>query len=570
MTQTITKRWQIAPHVPEPVQQALIEFPPLLRQLLFNRGITDAESARSYILGEPLGDTNPLLMSGMPAAVDTLHQAVQSQSPIAIYGDYDVDGVTASALLYEFLQKLGLEARVYIPNRFDEGYGVNLEAIQTLADEGIKLIITVDCGIRSTQEIALANNLGMGVIITDHHLPGDILPEALAVVNPHQEGDVYPYKYLAGVGLAYKLAQAYLQVFPVEGVSADDWLDLVALGTVADVAPLTGENRFLVRKGLQLMRGENRQGLFSLCKVAGVNMERLTASHIGFWIAPRLNAAGRMDSAVAAFDLLTSRDLFTAGTLAQQLHQQNSQRKEVTAQIQSYALAAAQELSSDNLVIFVSSPDFNEGVVGLAAGRVVDAVYKPTIIGHQSEESTKASCRSIPEFNIHDALEQCRDLLERFGGHAMAAGLTVRNENQAAFIERINQIAKSQLAGLDLRPSLNIDREIFLDKLEPAHIPGIMEDVSLLEPTGCENPSALFCSRDVEVVNWRTVGSDGQHLKLTLKSGSHTFDAIAFGMGYWAGKLPDTIDIVYTFDENEFNGRTILQLRIEDIQPSSG
>lgn len=570
MTQTITKRWQIAPHVPEPVQQVLIEFPPLLRQLLFNRGITDAESARSYILGEPLGDTNPLLMSGMPAAVDTLHQAVQSQSPIAIYGDYDVDGVTASALLYEFLQKLGLEARVYIPNRFDEGYGVNLEAIQTLADEGIKLIITVDCGIRSTQEIALANNLGMGVIITDHHLPGDILPEALAVVNPHQEGDVYPYKYLAGVGLAYKLAQAYLQVFPVEGVSADDWLDLVALGTVADVAPLTGENRFLVRKGLQLMRSVNRQGLFSLCKVAGVNMERLTASHIGFWIAPRLNAAGRMDSAVAAFDLLTSRDLFTAGTLAQQLHQQNSQRKEVTAQIQSYALAAAQELSSDNLVIFVSSPDFNEGVVGLAAGRVVDAVYKPTIIGHQSEESTKASCRSIPEFNIHDALEQCRDLLERFGGHAMAAGLTIRNENQAAFVERINQIAKSQLAGLDLRPSLNIDREIFLDKLEPAHIPGIIEDVSLLEPTGCENPSALFCSRDVEVVNWRTVGSDGQHLKLTLKSGSHTFDAIAFGMGYWAGKLPDTIDIVYTFDENEFNGRTILQLRIEDIQPSLG
>lgn len=562
-----TKRWVISPRIPASINTALNEFSPLLRQLLYNRGISDPKTAWAYLRGEASRSTDPFLMTDMSQAVEILHDAITSSANIAVYGDYDVDGVTSSALLFEFFRDLGVEARVYIPNRFDEGYGLNMEAIDTLASEGIQLIITVDCGIRSVNEVARAKALGMKVIVTDHHMPGEDLPQADAVINPKQPNDIYPYKDMAGVGLAYKLVQAYLDRYPTEGIKAERWLDLVALGTVADIAPLTDENRALVKAGLINLRQVNRQGVFSLCQVAGVRLENITAGNIGFGIGPRLNAAGRIEAATNAFHLLTATDLFTAGMLAQQLDTQNKQRKEIQDDIQIRALEMALSADPCSPILFAASPDFSEGVVGLAASRVVEAVYRPAIIGHQGEGKIVASCRSIPEFNIVAALDQCKDLLVRHGGHAMAAGLTIKDENLPEFLERLNQVAHNVLDGMELSPSIYIDREIVLDRVRPQDIPEILEDVSLMEPTGNSNPGVLFCSRNCQVRNVRVM-SEGQHLKMNLRTGDHDWEGVAFRHGHWLNNLPAEIDIAYTFEVNTWNGRQTMQLNIRDIKPS--
>ncbi|MEA4959642.1 MAG: single-stranded-DNA-specific exonuclease RecJ [Anaerolineaceae bacterium] len=563
------KRWIISPLIPNSVKQELRDFSPLLRQLLYNRGIETSSEAESFLTYQTNFSANPLLLKDMPEAVRLIHEALQDGSMVAIYGDYDVDGVTASALLYEFFRSLGLTPRVYIPNRFDEGYGLNLDAMQQLAGEGIGLLITVDCGIRSVDEVREARARGMKVIVSDHHLPGSVLPPADAIINPRQPGDPYPYKHLAGVGLAYKIASAYLATYPTAGLDADHWLDLVAAGTVADLADLTGENRALVKRGLDEMRKVNRQGLFSLSQVAGVKLDRVTASNIGFILGPRLNAAGRLDTATAAFELLVSENLFEAAALAQQLDNQNAYRKELTQKIQEAAIAEALSSDPDKLIIFAASKEFNEGVVGLAASRVVEALYKPAIIGYQDDGFVKASCRSIKEFNITAALDQCSDLLIRYGGHSVAAGLTVANENLPALLERLNNLAVASIGNLELVPELWIDYEISLAKVRPEHIPGIMDDVARLEPTGQKNPDVLFCSRNLQVISSRVLGN-GQHLKMNLRAGDSVYEAIAFRQGQWQTTLPSTIDIAYTFDKNEYQGRTTLQLNVRDLKPSLG
>lgn len=563
------KRWIISPLIPNSVKQELRDFSPLLRQLLYNRGIETSSEAESFLTYQTNFSANPLLLKDMPEAVRLIHEALQDGSMVAIYGDYDVDGVTASALLYEFFRSLGLTPRVYIPNRFDEGYGLNLDAMQQLAGEGIGLLITVDCGIRSVDEVREARARGMKVIVSDHHLPGSVLPPADAIINPRQPGDPYPYKHLAGVGLAYKIASAYLATYPTAGLDADHWLDLVAAGTVADLADLTGENRALVKRGLDEMHKVNRQGLFSLSQVAGVKLDRVTASNIGFILGPRLNAAGRLDTATAAFELLVSENLFEAAALAQQLDNQNAYRKELTQKIQEAAIAEALSSDPDKLIIFAASKEFNEGVVGLAASRVVEALYKPAIIGYQDDGFVKASCRSIKEFNITAALDQCSDLLIRYGGHSVAAGLTVANENLPALLERLNNLAVASIGNLELVPELWIDYEISLAKVRPEHIPGIMDDVARLEPTGQKNPDVLFCSRNLQVISSRVLGN-GQHLKMNLRAGDSVYEAIAFRQGQWQTTLPSTIDIAYTFDKNEYQGRTTLQLNVRDLKPSLG
>ena len=564
----LKKRWVIAPLLPSDIKQTLRDYPPFLRQLLFNRGITTAEAAKAYLGIDSPTPTDPFLMLGMREAIAVIDQAIQAGENITIYGDYDTDGVTASSLLFEFFSQLGHEPRVYIPNRFDEGYGLNLDAVELLASEGTQLLITVDCGIRSLQEVQRAKDLGMRVIVTDHHQPGDHLPQADAVINPHQPTDPYPYKELAGVGLAFKLAEAWLQTHPNPAIDLNQWLDLVAIGTVVDVAPLTGENRSLVKRGLALMRQPQRQGLFSLAQVASINPAKFNAGHLGFAIGPRLNAAGRMESALDAFRLLTSQDIFEAGWLAQQLDSLNSSRKEITNQIIESTMAIIAEQDQNLPVLFSASPDYNSGVVGLAAGRLTEAYYKPAIIGSIEGDLIKASCRSIPEFDINHALDQCSDLLVRHGGHPMAAGLTVRAENAQAFQERINQIARESFSGIDLTPVLHIDYEIALEKLQPEHFPGILGAVEQLEPTGASNPSALFCSRNCNVLRKNTVGK-GEHLKLVLGAGSNQLDAIAFRQGAMLENLPDYVDIAYTIEINEFNGRSTMQLNVRDIQPAA-
>ncbi|MEA3326010.1 MAG: single-stranded-DNA-specific exonuclease RecJ, partial [Chloroflexota bacterium] len=527
LDQPLPKIWRVHHPIPDDISKSLHEFSPLLRQLLYNRGYQDPESAAAFLAGTVTFPTDPFLLSGMAQAVARLNRAIRDGERIVVYGDYDADGVTSTALLIGFLSSLGVEARPYIPDRYEEGYGLNEQAIRQLAEEGTDLVITVDCGVRAVKEVSLANDLGIDVIVSDHHVPGADLPPAFAVIDPKQLGDPYPEKYLAGVGLAYKLVQAYLTQYPQEGVCADDWLDLVAIGTVVDLAPLKGENRMLVRAGLEKIRRDPRQGIFSLAQVARIDLNKCNASNLGFGLGPRLNAAGRMESALTSFNLLTTSNPRSAGQLAQLLDSYNKERQDITQEIRETASDMVLSEDPEAVLFFAAHPDFSEGVVGLAASRLVESYYRPSIVGHQGETFTVASCRSIPEFHITRALDECADLLVRHGGHAVAAGFTVRNENKDALVARLRENAAAQLGEMELIPELKIDRKIKLDKLTGKHISTIMEDLHKLEPTGRGNPEPVFASYDVAVRYARAVGRESSHLKLTLQAGANNFDAIA-------------------------------------------
>ncbi|MBI1856046.1 MAG: single-stranded-DNA-specific exonuclease RecJ [Chloroflexi bacterium] len=563
---THTKRWLVQPPLTPQADENLVKFPPILRQILFNRGYaTDAE-ARAFLKAEPDFDPNPFQLTGMDAAVKRIRIAIEQREPIAIYGDYDVDGVTSTALLVEALHGLGADVRGYIPNRFDEGYGLNKDALDHLKADGVTLVITVDCGIRSPDEALHARTIGLDLVISDHHHPaeGD-LPPALAVINPKQHGDAYPDKDLAGVGIAYKIAEAlfiYDQPSTVNG-QLNDLLDLVALGTVADLAPLVGENRVLVRKGLKQIRETKRQGLFSLANVAEVSLQKITSGNIGFMLGPRLNASGRLESALASLELLTTTDFMRAGQLAQQLDVQNRQRQAITRSMQEQAEAIAMSEDPNAYLLFAAHEDFNPGVVGLAASRLSETHYRPAIVAARGAEETRGSCRSIPEFHITDALDQCADLLVRHGGHRAAAGFTVRNEKLSELVTRLKSIAEAQLSREDLRPTMTADVEVALSQLNF----DLLKHLEYFQPTGYGNPDPVFVSRDVKVKASRTVGADGRHLKLTLDDErGMTFDAIGFRIGNLQAHLPSRLDVMYMLEANEYNGRSSLQLNLKDVK----
>ena len=561
----ITKRWLIAPRLSPEQNTALSEFDPIMRQLLVNRGFTTPFDAKTYLHATPPTDTQPMKMSGMAAGSDRIANAIRKRESIAVYGDYDADGVSACALLTQALDDLDAEVQVYIPNRFEEGYGLNKKALRSLKDQGVKLVITVDCGVRDLEEVAYAREIGLELIITDHHHPGAELPDAVAVINPKQEGDDYPEKNLSGVGLAYKLAEAiYLEHYDKTPEDVEKFLDLVALGTVADLVPLTGENRALVRAGIDKLRHPQRQGLQALMGISGLQPKQINAEHIGFALGPRINAAGRLTTALSAYYLLTAKDVATAGRLAQELDNQNRTRQRITRDMQAEALRIALQKGPQAYLLAAAHEEFNPGVVGLAAARLVDAQYRPSIVGHIGEEYTRASCRSIPEFHITKALDKCQDLLERHGGHAAAAGFTVRNENYDLLIEQLNSIAISELSDLDLRPTLNVDSEVQLASLQSQ----LLNNLEQLQPTGQGNPKASFVSRGLIVKKSQLVGHDKNHLKLSVTDGKITFDAIAFRQGHWYAQMPDFIDLLYNFEINEFGGRQYLQLNVKDIKDS--
>ena len=560
-----TKRWVIQPPITPQAREALTAFPPILQQTLFNRGMCTDADARTFLRAQPNFNNDPFQFTGMQTAVDRIQYALTHHEPIAIYGDYDVDGVTATALMVETLQKLGADVRGYIPNRFDEGYGLNKDALDSLKADGVKLVITVDCGIRSPDEALHARAIGLDLIISDHHHPdGDSLPSALAVINPKQRSDSYPDKDLAGVGIAYKIAEALFRAQPsTDGFQLNDVLDLVALGTVADLAPLVGENRVLVRKGLKQIRETKRQGLFSLAGVADVKINKVTAGNIGFVLGPRLNASGRLESALASLELLTTADFMRAGQLAQQLDVQNRQRQSITRSMQQQAEEIALSHDPEAFLLFAAHAEFNAGVVGLAASRLTEMYYRPAVVAAQGADETRGSCRSIPEFHITDALDQCKDLLVRHGGHAAAAGFTVKNQNLPELVARLKSIAKDQLSGKDLRQTLTADMEVSLAEINF----DVLKHLSYLEPTGYGNPDAVFVSRDVKVRASRAVGSEGKHLKLTFEDKYGTyFDAIGFRLGHLQSSLSSRVDVMYTLEANEWNGRTTLQLNLKDVK----
>ncbi len=562
-----TKRWKISQPIPADIDQQLQAYPRILRQALYNRGYTTMQTAEQYLqAGCPHYD--PFGLTGMDAAVDRLLYAVDNGEPVAIYGDYDVDGVTATVLLTEVLRALGADARPYIPNRFEEGYGLNNDALDALAADGVKVVVTVDCGIRSLAEVQHGLDAGLEMIVSDHHSPLGDVPTARAVICQRQPGDAYPDKNLAGVGLAYKIAEALFQRRPQGSAQAADWLDLVALGTVADVVPLTGENRYLVRAGIERIRQGQRQGLFSLIRAAGLEHNRCSANDIGFFIGPRLNAAGRIDTAMAAVNLLLSPELETAGLLAQELNNRNQRRQELTRSLQTVAESMVSADGAKHLLCAIS-PEFQKeegpGVIGLVAARLAETYYRPAIVGAQDREFTRASCRSIDEFHITQALDECKDLMVRHGGHAKAAGFTVRNENLPELVERMQAIADRELDGQDLRPALKADLCVSLREMNPSVV---FECLDRLEPTGMDNRELVFVTRGVRPLYPKTVGAEGGHLKMSVSENGIVFSAIAFRQGHWVSSMPERIDILYTYEKNYYNGNVSIQLNIRDLKPT--
>jgi len=560
----LDKKWIIAEKISPEINQKMEEFPPILRQLLMNRGIADPEEAKQFLAPTENQIHDPFLLLNMETAITRILTAVKNGEKIAIYGDYDVDGVTASVLLVQVLRRMKAEAEHYIPDRHSEGYGINCEALQKLKDEGYSLVVSVDCGVRSLKEAEYAREIGLDLIITDHHEPSDQIPVGFTVVCPKQPGDAYPFKELSGVGIAFKLAQGLLERNPVPGTQASEWLDLVAVGTVADVVPLTGENRVMVRLGLSMLTRRQRQGLHSLMGAAGIEEGRkVNAYHIGYVLGPRLNASGRMETAEASYQILMTEDVQVAGRLAQELDDQNRQRQDITRDIQKAAEAL---VSGEEPLVFAVSPDFKLGVVGLAASRLVETFYRPAVVGINEGEITRASCRSIPEFHITKALDEVAELLERHGGHAMAAGFTVRNENLALLEKELKRIAGEKLAGLELHPTLRADLELPLSEVRPS----ILEMQEAIEPTGAGNPSVKFVCRNLRVTQKKKIGKDQSHLRMSVTDGRITYEAVAFRQGHWADAMPERIDILFSFELNVFNGRTSLQLNVLDIRPSEG
>jgi single-stranded-DNA-specific exonuclease len=565
----ITQRWQIAPTASDSYLAHFAHMPRPVAQVLFNRGFGDPEQAERFLEGH-YDDDNPFKLKGVDAAVTLVRQAIRDGDPIAIYGDFDADGVTSTALLVETLRALGADARPYIPHRVDEGYGLHVEALDELADQGVRLVITVDCGIRAVEEVTHAVERGLQIIITDHHSVGKSLPPAAAVINPRQPGCGYPFKELAGVGIAFKLAQALLRSqrqVPIlreeaAGLAEGDLLDLVALGTVADLAPLIGENRALVQRGLAKLNEGQRPGLICLVERSGLRLGQLSSADIGYGLGPRINAAGRLDDAKTAYQVLMAQYPGEANGLADQLNQLNRSRQQITAETQELAREQALAEGEDVFLLFAASADFLEGVVGLAAGRLCEEFYRPAVVVSIGETHSRGSARSIAEFHITDALDECSELLVRHGGHAAAAGFTVHTENLPLLAERLKELAAEKLAGKRLQPTLLIDAEVGLGELDLR----LHEWIERLEPFGYANRAPVFMTPHLRVVNSRAVGAQRTHLKLYLSDGRTRWDAIAFRQAHWLGHLPTYVDVAYHLELNEWNGREQLQMNVVDLR----
>lgn len=578
---TTEKEWRMLPPLPQDVRARLeAHYHPVMAQVLYNRGQDTPGKAAMFLGGGEAALYNAFAMHGMQEAVARIRHAIKRGEKIAVYGDFDADGVTSTALLTQALEALGGRVKPYIPHRVDEGYGLNNAALKELKEtHGVRLVITVDCGIRSVEEVAYGNALGLDIIVTDHHSVGDELPPALAVIDPkidvkqRLEGiraNGYPEDMLAGVGVAYKLAEALFKAEERNGSARpnfklDDLLDLVALGTVADLAPLDRlENRELVRRGLEVLNQARRPGIYELALVAGVEPGRINTTSIGYMLGPRINAAGRLADAMVAYDLLV-KSKPEVDDLAQQLQEINIQRQQLTQEAVEIARELAHPAGDGAPLIFAADSRFRPGIVGLVAGRLCEEFYLPAIVIERGKEESRGSCRSIPEFNITEALDQCAGLLVRHGGHAQAAGFTIFNENIDALREEMLALAQQALGGRDdLRPKLDVDAEVSFDDLTM----DLANELLRLEPTGAQNNVPLLLTRQLKVVDYKGVGQEGRHLKLKLAGGTRTLDAIAFRQGDWAERMPQYIDAVYNLEINEWNGYIKLQLNIQDLKSS--
>ncbi|MGH7180387.1 MAG: single-stranded-DNA-specific exonuclease RecJ [Nitrospiraceae bacterium] len=536
---------------------------PATASLFLARGVTTPDEAATWMSLQAPHD--PFLIPDMEQAVERLHRAVTTQEPICFYGDYDVDGITATSLYLSFFGGLNAQVRAYVPHRIREGYGLNLGAVQRLHDQGISLLVTSDCGTTSHKEIELAAQLGMDVVVTDHHQSDEALPQAVAVLNPHRAGALYPFRGLCSAALAYKVAEAYQLRYGIAGVPLESLLDLVALATVADVVPLHDENRNFVREGLvQLSRG-SRCGVRALKQAAGVTRD-CTAETIAFKLAPRINAAGRLDDAMLGVRLLTTDNPAEAQQLAVRLEQLNRERQRIEVNIMAEALASLNDQALPPALV-LASRHWHLGVVGIVAARLVDRFERPVIVMAINEEGmAKGSARTTGGFDLYQGLAACREVLESFGGHPSAAGVTIRESRIDKFRVRFSDVVAGWAHDSVKVPTLNVDAEVRLDEVNLQ----LIREIGSLHPFGAGNPEPTFAVTRLEVMDSRTVGE--KHLKMTVRQGaSMPFDSIGFGMKSLLERgIPSRtpVDLAFTPELNHWNGQDRIQLRIRDVRPS--
>ena len=556
-------RWNLLPPVPDKHLVNNSGFPPLIAQLLYNRGLTEPSQLELFITGDKRLSGNPFLLPDMHQAVARIYQALLSGENIAIYGDYDVDGITATALLVQGLSSLGAKAIPYIPHRLTEGYGLKTAALENLYRQGISLVITVDCGITALSQVKKAKKMGLDIIITDHHTPLPEIPLAIAIVNPKLPDSNYSFSELTGVGVAFKLLQALFQSIGREQ-QLDELIDLVALGTVADMAPLLEENRYLVKEGLKLINTNPRLGIRKIITQTGLNIGTIDPESISWILAPRLNAAGRLAHAMTSYKLLMTDSPQEAQGLSIWLEQKNAERQKLTTN----ALARAREqvlAQGISPLLVASDRDYPVGIAGLVASRLSEEFYRPAIVIRTGEQVSSGSCRSIPEFNIILALNQCSNLLSQFGGHSQAAGFILPTKNLTRLQQTLSQLATTQLAGIDLRPCLDIDAEVTLPDLTG----NIFQTIQQLAPFGRGNPPPIFLSHEVEVADCHTMGSEGEHLRLKLKQGGTVWDGVGFRLGNYLAEVSSPLDIVYNLEIDRWGGEERLRLNILDFAPVS-
>ena len=541
--------------------------PKIIATILLNRGVKD-EEIPAFIKKSLADIVDPSLMLDMDKAVERINEAVDQKQRIAVYGDYDVDGITSTARLYEFLESLGADIEYYIPDRKGEGYGINIMAVNKLAKQGVKLMITVDCGITALGEVSLAKALGMDVIVTDHHTCKERLPvDAKAILNPKRPDCEYPFDALAGVGVAFKLVLALAVSRSMNTKEVfEGYIDLAALGTVADVVPLQGENRIIVDKGLTALKNPTRIGIRAIMEVAGVMDKPVTAQTIAFAIAPRLNAAGRLGTATTAVELLLTKDEVRAREIALDLDAENKERQQTEKEIfdEAIEMIAKDANFAKKKVIVLAHEGWHHGVIGIVASRLTDMYYKPCILISHSNGEGKGSGRSIKAFNLFDALTHCEKYLTEFGGHAVAAGLNINSNEIEEFTKAINKYADETLTEKDMIPSVEIDCPITEQAvtLENAML------ISRLEPFGMCNEKPIFAIASAEVVAAAGVGMDNKHLRLRIVKNGQMMNGIGFGMGEYANRLQrgDIIHIAFQMDINSYQGIDSVQLVIKDIK----
>ena len=542
---------------------------PNIIKILINRGMNTAEKIDKFLNPRMSDLRDPFQLQGMTAGIERVTNALFANERIMIYGDYDVDGITSTSLLYLVFNKLGAQVTYYLPNRLVEGYGLSLDAIDQAKADGVTLIVTVDTGITAVDEVAHARTAGIDIVVTDHHEPGETLPDAVAIIDPKQDGCNYDGD-LAGVGVAFKFAQALYQRLNQDQRELEDHLDLVALGTSADIVPLVGENRILTKFGIRQIAGTKKPGLKSLTFVSGLMGKDISTGQVVFILAPRINALGRLGDAREAIRLLSTRDENVAGEIARKLDDENRRRKEIDEITLNQALdqmAEVVDLGLDRAIV-LGAEGWHQGVIGIVASRLVERFHLPTVMIAIQDGVGKGSARSIPGFHLCEALKDCEDLLVKYGGHKYAAGLSIRAENIPAFRERFKAVSTKWLDNDDITPKLHIDLEIELTDINDE----FMNSMEQFAPFGPQNLRPVFLTRNCEVVGQPYVVGKN-HLKMRIGKGDAVLDVIGFGFGDMARSISDRgclVDLVYALEYNTYRNNTRIQIRLRDIKLTAG